>query len=372
MKHLLAKIRTRSAPAANLAACAVIFFWAAICSARADDLPPPLTLNVPIAANLATPAWMGHPTTPADTLATLDVPITPPDATAALLVTVYFQESETGFLRLVWQNGAGSVSLADNFYENIGMANQRSLLIPPSTLGTDGTLIFQGSAAALGITRIKFEWLESRQDLVSPKVSAMLVTPSEGTTVAAESVNGQPAAAQAAAWEGDVVTVPINTDPVRVEQGVEFSVDLDKVPTTARVALKETGLALSQHLVVWINEQRAGTMTPAVPGLNDAGFFTDTASATSYVGWRDGTFYVPVALLKDGVNTIQFSTEDDLAAGATAAATTSTTPLALKSVALQLNYAAAPLPPQPELPVLHLSNITPVPLDDSGTPTTSP
>jgi hypothetical protein len=201
----------------------------------------------------------------------------------------------------------------------------------------------------------------------------MLVTPSEGSTVAAESVSGQPEAPQAGAWDGDTVTVPISGDPVRIEQGVEFSVDLDKVPTTARVALKETGLSLSQHLVVWINEQRAGTVTPAVPGLNDAGFFTDTTSATTYVGWRDGTFYVPVTLLKDGVNTIQFSSEDDVAAAdASAAVTSSTTPLALKSVALQLNYAAAPLPPQPELPVLHLSSVTPVPLDDSGTPASSP
>jgi len=351
----------------------VVFFSTALFSARAVDLPPALTLNVPIPANLATPAWLGHPTTPADTLATLDLPITPPDASAALLVTVYFQESNTGFLRVVWQNDQGSASLADNFYENIAMANQRSLLIPPSTLGAEGTLIFQGSAASLGIQRIKFEWLESRQDLVSPKVSAMLVTPSDGTTVTAESVNGQPATAQAAAWEGDTVTVPINSDPVRVEQGVEFSVDLDKVPTTARVALKETGLALNQHLVVWINEQRAGTMTPTVPGLSDSGFFTDTTNATSYVGWRDGTFYVPVSLLKEGVNTIQFSSEDDLAAAnAAAGGAATTTPLALKAVALQLNYAAAPVPPAPELPVLHLSNITPVPLDDSGTPTTSP
>ena len=77
------------------------------------------------------------------------------------------------------------------------------------------------------------------------------------------------------------------------------------------MALKETGLSLGQHLVVWINEQRAGTITPAVPGLTDCGFFTDPSSATTYVGWRDGSFYVPVSLLKDGVNTIQFSPEDD-------------------------------------------------------------
>jgi hypothetical protein len=365
----------RSAPAAILAACAAVFFSTALFSARALDLPPPLTLDVPIPANLATPAWLGHPDSPPnETLATLELPITPPDPTAALLVTVYFQESDSGFLRVNWKSDQGSEVLADNFYENIGMANQRSLLIPPSTLGAEGTLIFQGDAASLGIQRITFEWLESRQDLVSPKVSAMLVTASSGKTVPAESVNGQTETAPAGAWEGDVVTVPVASDPVRIEQGVEFSVDLDKVPTTARVALKETGLALSQHLVVWINQQRAGTVTPAVPGLNDAGFFTDTTSATTYVGWRDGSFYVPVSMLKDGVNTIQFSSEDEVASATSAAAeANSTTPLALKAVALQLNYAAPPPTATSELPVLHLSGMaTPLPLDNAGSPLTSP
>ena len=50
---------------------------------------------------------------------------------------------------------------------------------------------------------------------------------------------------------------------------MEFSVDLDKLPTTARLVLKETGLSLTQHLVVWLNEKRAGTITPVVPGLTE-------------------------------------------------------------------------------------------------------
>jgi hypothetical protein len=377
VKHLPAQKRTRSAAAAIFAACATLFFSTGLFVARAVDLPAALTLDVPIPANLATPAWLGHPTTPNDSLATLDLPIAPPDPSAALLVTVCFQEADAGGLRVAWKNDQGAVGLADNLYENIGMSNQRSLLIPPSTLGGSGTLTFQGTAKELGVQRITFEWLETRQDLVSPKLSAMLVTPASGTTVPAESVNGQPAAAQAGAaqagaWDGDVVTVPIADEPVRIEQGVEFSVDLDKVPTSARMALKESGLALTQHLVVWINQQRAGTITPAVPGLADAGFFTDTASSTSYVGWRDGSFFLPVSFLKEGVNSIVFSSEDELPAAGEAASADTAPPLAVKAASLQLNYAPAPSPAPVELPVLHLSNVTPVPLDDSGSPATSP
>jgi hypothetical protein len=369
VKNQLARSRTRPAPAATLAAWAALFLSAAGLALRADELPPALTLNIPIPANLATPAWLGHPDSPAnETLATLELPITPPDSSAALLVTVYFTESDNAFLRINWSSGTGAVMLASNFYENIGMANSRSLLIAPSTLGTGGTLVLQSNATALGVQRIKLEWLESRQDLVAPKTSAMLVTPSDGKTVPAETLDGQPAAQESGAWDGDVVTVPISTDATRIEQGVEFSVDLDKVPTTARLALKETGLPLTQHFVVWINQARAGTITPAVPGLSDGGFFTDTASATSYVGWRDGSFYLPVSLLKEGVNTLQFSTENESAAGtaqANANVNASATPLAVKGLTLQMNYATVD-PAPAELPVLHFSaDPAPIPVGES-------
>ena len=369
MKSLLLQKRWR---AANLAAWAAVFFSTALAVARADELPGPLTLNFPVAANMATPAWLGHPKIPIDTLATLELPITPPDANAALLVTVYFTETDHGFLRINWKPDTGTpVALASNFYENIDMANSRSLLIPPSTLGTGGTLVLQGTETGFGVQRIEFEWLQSRQDLVSPNTSAMLVTTSDGKTVPAETVNGQPEAAVTGTWTGDIVTVPISTDPVRIEQGVEFSVQLDKVPTTARLILKETGLSLRQHMVVWINEVRAGMITPIVPGLGDAGFFTDTSSATNYVGWRNGSFYVPVSMLQAGANTVQFSPEDEVPPPHPNLPTgPGNDPLAVKDVALQMNYAAPPEPAPVQLPVLHLSaepSISPVSVTTSTT-----
>jgi hypothetical protein len=342
---------------AHLAVGTAVFFSTAFAFLRADELPGPLTLDIPVPVNLATPAWMGHPEMPNnDTLKTLAVPIAPPDDHAGLLVTVYFTESDNGFLRINWKPAVGApVALATNFYEGVGMATSRSLLIPPSTLGTGGYLVLQGNAVSLGIQRVEFEWLQSRQDLVAPNVSAMLVTTSDGKTVPAESVNGQPATASTGTWTGNIVTVPIQADPARIETGVEFSVDLDKLPTTARLILKETGLSLTQHLVVWVNEKRAGTITPVVPGLTDAGFFTDPSNTTSFVGWRNGSFYVPVSVLKQGTNTLQFSAEDEIAPPSpTPVDPLGGPPLAVKEVALQMNYTAAP-DPIGQLPILHLS-----------------
>jgi len=316
------------------------------CSLRAADLPAPVTLDVPIPANKALPTWLGTPSTPATVFATLDLPISTPDTSASMLVTVYFQEKQGGFMRILWKGTQGAQVLSDNFYENIGMSNQRSLLISSAVLADDGTLEFQCGDQTLGIQRIKLEWLASKEALVSPQVQDLLVTPSVGPTQPSLTLDGQAQTTQPGAWQNQLVSVPITDGPERIEQGVDFSIDLDQPPGTARLALEETGLPLGQHLIVWINEQRAGTITPEVPDLLDGGFIADTKATpptTNYVGWRSGSFYVPVSLLVAGINTIQFSTEDELATSSptTPPNSSDAPPLAIKNVVMQLDYTPA-------------------------------
>ena len=303
---------------------------------HAADLPTPVTLDVPIPVNRALPAWIGQPEIPATIFGTLNLPILPPDPSASLLVTVYFQERQGGFLRLIWKGTQTSQVLTDNFYENIGMANQRSLLISPDTLVGDGILEFQASDPKLGIQRIKLEWLESRNALVSPEIRDTLVTSGSGQTQPSLALNGAPASTVPGAWENQIVTVPMTDAPVRIEQGVDFSIDLDQPPNSTRIALDEAGLPLGKRLVVWVNEQRAGTMTPSVPDLLDQGYLaTDDKGTTGYVGWREATFYPPVSLLKVGINTLQFSVEDDASPNTNV---DQSAPLAIKNLVMQLNY----------------------------------
>jgi hypothetical protein len=153
-----------------------------------------------------------------------------------------------------------------------------------------------------------------------------------------QDLDGQPKPAEDGEWHNQIVTVPITSIPERVEDGVEFSVQLDQVPAMARLALKEAGLPWGQRLVVWINQQRAGTITPKVPDLLDEGFPSDTSSP--YIGWRDGSFYAPVALLKQGINTLQFSTEDELSSSSSSAG--ADTPLAIKDLVMQFGYPPPP------------------------------
>ena len=76
------------------------------------------------------------------------------------------------------------------------------------------------------------------------------------------------------------------------------------------------------------------------------------------MGWRNGSFYVPVSVLKQGTNTLQFSAEDEIAANGPAPPPVDPRlgdpPLAVKEVALQMNYTSAP-DPIGQLPILHLS-----------------
>ena len=135
--------------------------------------------------------------------------------------------------------------------------------------------------------------------------------------------------------------MPVTDIPLRVEQGVDFTVQMDGPPTRARLLLKEAGLPWGEHLVVWINNQRAGIILPAVPDIGDGGY--SDSDQTPYAGWRDGTFFVPSGILTTGSNTLQFSSEAD----APTASSTSTlvasapAPLAVKKVLLQLDYPAS-------------------------------
>lgn len=373
MKRSLKKLHwnRRSRPAKIVGGAGALLL-SIVAILRAADVPNAVTMDLPLPADAVMPTWLGHPEMPDTTFATLNLPVlTPPDSTASLLVTVFFQEKQGGFLRIIWKGTQGSQILSDNFYEDIGMSNQRSLLIPATTLIGDGTLSFQCGDANLGIQRIKLEWLQPQNALVSPDVIGEIVAPAVGAPRTALAYDGANSTTQSAAWQDDVVTVPLSDEPVRVEQGVEFSVDLDKVPGLARIALKETGLPMGQHLVVWINEKRAGTITPAVPDLLDDGFTTTIATTSDYVGWRDGSFYVPVALLKNGINTVQFSQEDD---GSSSLLTVSGTgmPLALKSILMQLDYEAVPLTtaiPAPQLSATPADPVSPAVATSTSTST---
>jgi hypothetical protein len=309
---------------------------------RALDGPTSFTLDLPFSPTQATPAWLGHPVSPPGSFATLELPIVPPEPNASLLVTVFFQEKVGGFLRIGWVGEQDSQVLSDNFYDGIGMSNQRSLLVTPETMKNPGSLDFQCGDAALGIQRVQLEWLENQTGLTSPAITDVLVTPANGQTTLESNVNGQPQPADTPAWKDRIVHVPVTDAPLRIEQGVEFNVELESLPSTARLAMSEAGLPWGQHLAVWINGKLAGTIAPSVPDLNDGGYASRAKASTPYVGWRDGSLFLPVSFLTVGNNTLQFSPESD---DSTAGDEANPAPLAVKNVDFQFDYPATAAAP---------------------------
>jgi hypothetical protein len=317
--------------------------WALGSAVQASPTTNSYSLDLPAKANLATPVWMGHPETPAGNFASLNLPLTVPESGDSLLVTIFFQEKEGGFLRITWIGTAGEQVLSSNFYEGVGMNNQRTLLIPADVVAGSGTLCLQCGDTVLDVQRMHLEWLENRTALVSSEQPDQEVVSRLGKASGASSLDGQPPAADSASLEGSLVTVPIAVAPQRIEQGVEFNLQIDGVPKAARISFAESGLAWGQHLVLWINQQRGGIITPSVPDLRDAGFLSDPTQP--YVGWRDGSIYMPVTLLKTGLNSVQLSAENDDPAAAADSSTddlSSNQPLAVNHLVCQFNYGQIP------------------------------
>ena len=297
------------------------------------------------------------------TFASLDLPLTTPEVGASLLVTISFREKQGGFLRLTWKDTQGEQVLSSNFYEGVAMSNQRTLLVPATVIKDGGTLSLQVGDTTLSVQRISLEWVEEHSALVSPEQPEEEVISRLGKTSLASALDGQPAASVSSTLDGAIVSVPIISAPQRIEQGVEFSLQLQGVPRAARLSFEESGLPWGQHFVLWINQQRAGTITPDVPDLEDSGF--PSSASQPYVGWRRGSIYLPVALMKPGLNALQLSVENDAPAAGDDPEddTTSSQPLAVNRLVCQFDYTA------PE--VIAAASATPV-ITDGGSTTDSP
>ena len=321
----------------------VIFFSLAM-RVEASTGVDVFTLNLPAQAAQVTPVWLGHPVLTVGTFATLDLPLTAPEINESLLVTIVFQEKPGGFLRLAWRNADGEQLLSSNFYEGVGMANKRTLLIPSSIIQDMGTLSLQSGQASLDVSQIRFEWLEGGVALVAPGQTDQTVVTQLGTVAKASTLDGQPATVPVADVDGNLITVPITNSPQHIEQGVEFSLQLDGTPKAARLTLQESGLPWSQHLVIWVNQQRAATASPIVPDLEEAGFATPPDALKPFIGWRDVTAYLPVALMKAGINTLQISAESDTvpADGTGDDDAMSQQPLAVNNLSCQFDYTSLP------------------------------
>jgi hypothetical protein len=305
---------------------------AGICTISAAPLfcfADSFTFDLHATGRLEFPAWIpDRPLAYPKSQAELSLPVVPGPDDDDLALTVVFQEEIGGFLSVYWENSFGKRQLlAPNLFENIGLANQRTLLINRPTMGGPGNIILKSSQSVLNILRVRLDWARPGVvRLVDNIPNGALVT-TGGKMFAPEEVDGSPLTPIADSWAGRILTTSVTDRAERIEQGIDYSVTLPNKVARARVELMVNGLRIDQKLTLWLNGVIFGTVAFEVPDLTDPGYEKAGDGTMRYTGWRKGFVLIGGDQLPVGENHFQFEAPP----GAE---------VAMRDFLLQLEYAA--------------------------------
>jgi hypothetical protein len=273
------------------------------------------------------PDWMGdRPVAVAKDRAELSFPVTPSADDNDIALTVVFNEETGAYLSVFWQPEEGDRELlCDNLIENIGLPNQRTLLISRPVMGGPGKIILQSSTQFLNVIRVRIDWVRPGVvRLVDSAPNGALVM-NGGKILAPEEVDGSRLTAIGDSWEGKILTTSVTDRAERIEDGVAFPVTIPAHLRRARLEVMVNGLPLNGSLKVWLNGKVVGTLSFEVPDLTDPGYGGENNN--QFVGWRKGALFLPPSWLIVGDNEFQFEGP----AG---------TPIAIRDFLLQVQYAA--------------------------------
>jgi hypothetical protein len=287
------------------------------------------TFDLRATGRLEFPAWIpDRPLAVPKSQAELSFPVVPGSDDDDLALTVVFQEEIGGFLSVYWESALGKRQLlAPNLFENIGLLNQRTLLINRPTMGGPGKVVLKSSQAVLNVMRVRLDWARPGVvRLVDNVPNGALVT-TGGKMFAPEEVDGSPLTPIADSWEGRILTTSVTDQPERIEKGIEFSVSVPNKVARVRLEVLVNGLRLDQTLTLWLNGAAVGTLALEVPDLTDPGYEKGDDGTMHFTGWRKGVFILTGAQLPVGENHFQFQTPP----GAE---------VAIRDFLLQLEYAA--------------------------------
>jgi hypothetical protein len=286
------------------------------------------TFDLKATGRLEFPAWIpDRPLAVPESQAELSFPVVPGPDDDDLAVTIVFQEEIGGFLSVYWESALGKRQLlAPNLFENIGLLNQRTLLINRPTMGGPGKIILKSSQAVLNVLRVRLDWARPGVvRLVDNIPNGALVTTS-GKMFAPEEVDGSPLTPIADSWEGRILTTSVTDQPERIEKGIEFSVSVPNKVTRVRLEVLVNGLRLNQALTLWLNGVAVGTLALEVPDLTDPGYEKEEDGTLRFTGWRKGVLILKGAQILLGDNRFQFQAPPD-------------TQVAIRDFLLQLQYA---------------------------------
>jgi hypothetical protein len=294
--------------------------------AQADSF----TFDLTATGHLQFPAWMPErPVALPGRRAELSFPVVPIVQDEDLVLTVVFNDLMAGTLSVFWENIDGKREmLAANLFENIGLPDQRTLLISRPTMGGPGKVILQSSEAILNVIRIRLDWVRPGVvRLTDNQPNGALVT-GGGKLLAPEEIDGTPLTPIADSWEGIILTSSVTERAERLDGGVDFQVSVPRKVNRGRIDVMVNGLPLNQSLDLWLNGVRLGSLAMEVPDLTDPGYDrrANVPNDQGFTGWRRGVLYLPGDRLPVGDNHFQFAGPRGL-------------PLAIRDFLLQVDYA---------------------------------
>ena len=280
-----------------------------LCLAAGDRcLADSFTFDLRATGRLEFPSWIpDRPVAVPKSQSELSFPVVPGSDDDDLVLTVVFQEELGGFLSVYWQSALGNRELlAPNLFENIGLPNQRTLLINRPTMAGPGKVILKSSQAVLNVLRVRLDWARPGVvRLVDNVPNGALVT-SGGKIFAPEEVDGSPLTPIADSWQGRILTTSVTDQPERIEKGIDFAISIPDKLARARLEVLVNGLRLDQTLTLWVNGSAVGTLALEVPDLTDPGYEKAENGIMRFTGWRKGVFILTGDQLPVGENHFQF------------------------------------------------------------------
>ncbi len=302
-----------------------IFYLGAVDCCLADSF----TFDLRATGRLEFPAWIpDRPLALPKSQAELSFPVVPGADDNDLAVTVVFQEELGGFLSVYWESSFGKRQLlAPNLFENIGLLNQRTLLINRPTMGGPGKVVLKSSQAVLNVLRVRLDWARPGVvRLVDNIPNGALVT-TGGKMFAPEEVDGSPLTPIADSWAGRILTTSVTDQAERIEKGIEYAVSVPEKVARIRLEVLVNGLRLDQALTLWLNGTAVGPVSLEVPDLTDPGYEKGQDGTMHFTGWRKGVLILRGDQILVGDNRFQFQTPPS-------------TPVAIRDFLLQIDYSA--------------------------------
>ena len=263
------------------------------------------TADLPFDAAQPLPAWMhGPPVSAPGQGARIAFHLSPPTG-KDLLVHLVFDETEGGGLRVEWLRDGQSTPelLTENLGENLGVPNQRPLLISASRLGGNGSLLLQGGAK-LNVNRVKFEWVSERTMLSSDARYVPVVVTASRLTLAEADVDGGPRPALRDEWRDRVVRAALTEGAELLTPSLELLAELEQAPDQARLEASLAGVFLDQEIWLVVNGQEVGPIAVEVPTLEDPGHLGLPGREMTFAGWRRASVYIPAELMLPGENSL--------------------------------------------------------------------